>query len=128
MWRGDNFSFVCQSLGLWNHPNFKFLFLGSCLLLAAKFNGDMKREKIKEVIEVWYHSYFVITHLFKIWMEIIMLVSSCHYGEFQPWNHSMQSVWNFCSKHPSYHPNHDNLQLFHWSWWTATALFRNNII
>ena len=26
--------------------------LGSCLLLAAKFNDDMKREKIKELIEV----------------------------------------------------------------------------
>ena len=26
--------------------------LGSCLLLAAKFNDDMKRDKIKELIEV----------------------------------------------------------------------------
>ena len=26
--------------------------VGSCLLLAAKFNDDMKREKIKELIEV----------------------------------------------------------------------------
>ena len=27
-------------------------FSGSCLLLAAKFNDDMKRDKVREVIEV----------------------------------------------------------------------------
>ena len=31
-----------------------FFTTGSCLLLAAKFNDDMKREKVKELIEVSY--------------------------------------------------------------------------
>jgi len=39
----DKFDLTCFVL----HPS-----LGSCLLLAAKFNDDMKRDKIKELIEV----------------------------------------------------------------------------
>ena len=31
---------------------FFVFFVGSCLLLAAKFNDDMKRDKIQELIEV----------------------------------------------------------------------------
>ena len=34
--------------------SFFVLTAGSCLLLAAKFNDDMKREKVKELIEVSY--------------------------------------------------------------------------
>lgn len=85
---GKIFSFVSQQLCLWDHPNVHKKFVGSCLLLAAKFNGDMKKEKIKEVIEVWYHTYFVIN----LWVEIIMQVSSSHQGEFRLGNHYMQST------------------------------------
>ena len=34
--------------------NISVFFKGSCLLLAAKFNDDLKAEKIKDLIEVRY--------------------------------------------------------------------------
>ena len=47
--------------------------LGSCLLLAAKFNDDMKRDKIKELIEVivWFYYLFMAPSGFEKVLEIL---------------------------------------------------------